>query len=141
VPEGVSPDVFNSPNMLNFLQGPATIEVYLAPQGDQTQVILSVALLREQFPLLSDAKGIEFDKSAPLLLYFSPSQIEDVLAQHHEQFAELGWQARAPAEGDEGKGILVFDAPRRQPLKLEVLKTGNGTLVQISRLPAELDGK
>lgn len=137
---GVSREDSSNDNELHFFNEAIKVDIVFDAKPDQTEVFCSVGLLQEQLPIPLDAVGIEFS-DAPLNLHFyTKTELEPVLEFYRKELAGMGWKVREGAGKIAKSEVnLAFDAPDREPLRLECLRSKDApvTIVRLTRWPKD----
>lgn len=120
---------------LSFIQRGICINAHMQAKDGKTNVMYSVGLRKVELPIMPDAKGrIEYSEEPYLQLgYATPSPPEAVLAFYRKELPAVGWSVPSGADKIEnGKAKIALEGPGKEPLRLELLKVGNTTLVLIA---------
>lgn len=118
---------------MRFFNRGIGLDVTMMPFDGKNQVYLSANVLKVQLPVMPNALGLEFDADPLQMVYLTKSEPKVVLEYYEKELAALGWKRRANAGSVTDKAAEVaFDAPDKQPLKVQYLKGDIGTAVSVS---------
>jgi hypothetical protein len=141
VPKGM-PKFEREDRYLKFLQNGVGVDITIMPFQGKTNIYTTVRLQDEQWPIDAAATNIEFEDDPIYLFYITKTDLKPMIELTRGGIIANGWK---PVEG-KGKSephVLVaqFTKPEQDPLRLEVLRDKEITLVMIRRWSNEDDKK
>jgi len=118
-------------------RGMALDATFEAKDG-MTEVAYHARLLSEELPIADAAGAVEFLETPLQLFYATKKDPVETLDFHRTELAKLGWTPRPGTDSisPEGKALVIFDAPEKTPLRLELLvRDKDYTIVLLASAP------
>ncbi len=140
----VAPDsesvVTDEMRMLDYRQGPATLDVYisLAPaQGGLTNVQYSTGLLTEELPWPADARQVEFSDELSIVRAQTSSDVESTARYYMREMKALGWTPNSLVEVLDDSARIVFGADLDRLVLLRLSRQDDATRIAIERISSD----